>query len=352
MIRATRRFLVARAAAAVDLAFTRATDTLGRSRDRGVEAVDHETRLQHLAAIADAYPETTRGYFRPARTIRPTREPVSGDPGVADLIWESDYTTCHPAMAERFAAARENGWVTARHLSAGRRGAPRPVLILVHGYLGGNFTVERQVFPVEWLLGLGLDVVLFTLPFHGRRAEAGRRLPRFPGRDPRVTLEGFRQAAGDLVDLFEHLLAAGHPSVGLMGMSLGGYTTSLLATLEPRMSCAVALIPLASFADWAQEQGRLSPEPAAAAREHAALERAYRLVSPLSREPVVAPARVLVMAAQHDRITPPRHAERLAAHFRVPLLTFAGGHLLQLGRERALQHLAVMLRDQGVIPRA
>lgn len=74
-------------------------------------------------------------------------------------------------------------------------------------------------------------------------------------------------------------------------------------------------------------------------------------MSPLHRAPLLPPERVLLMAAEHDRITPPRHAERLAAHFHVPLLTFAGGHLLQVGRERSLQHLAVRLRDLGVIPR-
>lgn len=47
-----------------------------------------------------------------------------------------------------------------------------------------------------------------------------------------------------------------------MGMSLGGYSTSLLATVEPRLAFAVPIIPLASVADFALEQGQLGAAPA------------------------------------------------------------------------------------------
>ena len=95
-----------------------------------------------------------------------------------------------------------------------------------------------------------------------------------------------------------------------------------------------------------------STGPGAASREHEALEQVYRVISPLHRPPVMPAGRMLVLAAEADRITPRRHAERIAAHFGAPLHTFPGGHMLQLGRDRRLQHLAVLLRDLGVIPPA
>ncbi len=351
MIDAARRFVLGRTAAAVDLAFTRATEALAGTRRGGsADRPDHEARVTALSAVSEAYPAEAPGFFRPARPIRPTRSPVPGDPTATDLVWESDYETWSPALAARWQGVASNRWVHARHFGPSRRGGPpRPVILLVHGYLGGHFAVERKVFPVDWLLATGLDVVLCTLPFHGLRGERGRRFPRFPGSDPRMTLEGLRQAAGELVDLVGHLLGNGHPHVGIMGMSLGGYTTALLATLEPRLAFVVPLIPLADFADFAREQGRLSTAPGAAAREHALLEAAYRVASPLARAPAVEPRRVLVLAAEHDRVTPVRHAERLAAHFRAPLVTFGGGHLLQVGRDRRLTHLATLLKDVGVL---
>ncbi len=60
-----------------------------------------------------------------------------------------------------------------------------------------------------------------------------------------------------------------HPEVGVMGMSLGGYTAALLATVESGLSFCVPVIPLASLADFAREQGQLSAAPELAAEEHA-----------------------------------------------------------------------------------
>lgn len=351
MIRALRRRLVTRATGVLDVAFTRATGALGGKGPRGLSALSHDARVEALAEIAAAYPAEAPDFFRPARTIRPERERVPDAPHALDLRWPSDYTPLGPAMAERWDAAPENATVVVRHLSGANAGRPpRPALILVHGYLGGNFDFERRAFPVRRFEALGFDVVLFTLPFHGRRAEAARRVPRFPGADPRVTLEGFRQAAGDLLDLVAHLRALGHPQVGILGMSLGGYTTSLLATLEPELAFAVPLIPLACFAGWARDHGRLSKDPDEAAREHAALLRAYAAISPLQRAPQLPGERVLVLGAEGDRITPLHHAEALSAHFDAPLHTFAGGHMLQLGRGRTLDAFDRMVRGLGVVP--
>lgn len=353
MIDSARRFVLGRTAAAIDVAVTRATEALAGTRRRGTDRLDHGARVNTLAAIEAHYPVDAPGFFRPARPIRPTRTPVPGEPNAVDLVWESGYETFSPLLADRWRGVPSNGWVHARHCGPPRRGGPpRPVIVLVHGYLGGHFAVERKVFPVEWLLAAGLDVVLYTLPFHGLRAERNRRFPRFPGSDPRVTIEGLRQASGELVDLIGHLRGSGHPHVGLMGMSLGGYTTALLATIEPGLAFAVPLIPLADFADFAREQGRLSTAPGAAMREHALLEAAYRVVSPLARTPAIEGRRVLVLAAEHDRVTPVRHAERLAAHFRAPLVTFGGGHLWQVGRDARLTHLATLIKDLAIVPRA
>ncbi len=130
-----------------------------------------------------------------------------------------------------------------------------------------------------------------------------------------------------------------------MGMSLGGYTASLLATIEPGLSFCVPVIPLASLADFAREQGELSDSPALQIEEHAQLERIYRVVSPLERRPLIAPSRTMVVAAKADRITPVGHARKLAAHFGSQLVAWHGGHLLQLGRNAAFRRVEMLLRE-------
>src|SRR5690606_2621728 len=158
----------------------------------------------------------------------------------------SDDATFVSELGQRYARYTHNRVATARVFL---HREPRPVAILVHGYLGGQFSVEQRVFPVEWLLRIGLDVALFVLPFHGMRGDPERRAaPPFPGSDPRMTNEGFRQAMADFRDLVHWFRERGHPSVGVMGMSLGGYTSALAATLEPELAFAIPIIPLASLA--------------------------------------------------------------------------------------------------------
>ena len=138
--------------------------------------------------------------------------------------------------------------------------------------------------------------------------------------------------------------------VGVMGMSLGGYTSALVGTVADDIDFVVPMIPLASIADFAREQGRLG-EGKEAAEQHAALERANWIVSPLARPLRVSPARALVVAAEYDRITPVAHAARIAAHFGCETLTIAGGHLVQLGRSDAFRAVAAMLAREGIIAR-
>ena len=58
-----------------------------------------------------------------------------------------------------------------------------------------------------------------------------------------------------------------------MGMSLGGYTTALFGDRRIRLAFAVPIIPLASLADFAREQGRLGETPHETELQHRALER-------------------------------------------------------------------------------
>jgi dienelactone hydrolase len=357
MLRRLRDALVGGAAAAVDRAATiaaQASTARARKRNRA-ESLPHAERMTGLRALCDFYEHAVDAatYFRPPRDIAPTERRVRSLEGgaVFDLRWPSEHAALTRELGERWARGVENRSAAAR-LWLHRE--PRTVALLVHGYLSGAYNVEERMWPARWLFTrLGLDVGFFVLPYHGVRAIGGRRgPPPFPSSDPRLTHEGFRQAIGDLRDLVGWLRGRGHPAVGAMGMSLGGYTSALGATLEPSLAFAVLLVPLASLADFAREQGRLGTTDAEAAAEQAWLERSYALVSPLARPPLLPPERVIVLAGKGDRITPLSHAERLARHFRAPLEIFAGGHLLQLGRAAGFRSTAKMLARLGLLARS
>ena len=60
----------------------------------------------------------------------------------------------------------------------------------------------------------------------------------FPSANLVRTNEAFGQAVFDLRALAAYLRANGAPSVGAIGMSLGGYTTALWASVDPTLAFA------------------------------------------------------------------------------------------------------------------
>lgn len=344
------RHVLGRAASALDKAATLAAYAQSsRARARGrAERLGHAERLDALARIAAWYPPSARdAFFRAPGAIEPTPRPVAETRGhrVVDLSWPSDVTTFQPTMQERW--SRLTGSHTA-HVRLHLHATPRPALILVHGYLGGAFWLEERSWPTAWLRRIGLDLAFLVLPAHGPRREPGHLgAPRFPSADPRMTLELFRQTMGEVADLTAWLRGRGHPKVGIMGMSLGGYTTALATTVVPGLDFAIPVIPLVSIADFARDQGRLGETPEETRLQHEALDRAHFLVSPLSR-PSLLPGRVRIVAGEADRITPIEHARKLARHFDAPLETWPGGHLFQLGRSDAFRGIGRALREWGV----
>lgn len=349
MIGRVARRVLGSAAGAVDRAATlavQAHSTVRRSASHSAQR--DEPRISSLRRIAELYPESLKDeFFLPVRAISPGLRAIPNESGFEqafDVSWASAYEPFLGALRERYARTTQNSAAAARLLCARE---PRPVAVLIHGYMAGSYQVEQRLWPLPRLLRSGYDVAFFTLPFHGVRADAARRgAPEFPGSDPRFSNEGFRQVISDLRNFIAWLRERGHPEVGVMGMSLGGYTAALLATLEAGLAFCVPVIPLASLADFVREQGHLSGSPQAMAEEHALLEQIYRVVSPFERRPLIAPGRTLVVGAKADRITPVAHARRLAAHFGSQLVAWHGGHLLQLGRNAAFRCVETWLREQ------
>lgn len=330
----------------------RSARSRARSRSESLGPAEREQALRELLARhSDPRFFETPDTFFPAPAPLAARQSTVRSFGrsgqVVDLSWTSEYSPFHEEVAERYLRREANRTAHARVFLHGDR--RRPAVILIHGYMGGAHPIEERAWPVDWMFRRGLDVALAVLPFHGLRAGEGGRRPAFPGSDPRVTTEGFRQSVQDLRALLGWFEQRGAPAVGAMGMSLGGYTTALLATVEPRLAFAVPFIPLASIADFARAGGRFVGTPAQQRRQHELFEAVHAVVSPLARPVLVPPQGRLVIAGRADQITPVSHAERIATHFDAPLEVFHGGHLLQLGRGRGFRAVGRMLGRLGLL---
>lgn len=322
---------------------------------------------RQLVELAAAYGDGTLGL--PSRFFPVPPDPVvrlapvgDGPLGtqVVDLSYPSDYEPFLPVARELHYRITENLTSHARWWTSGRG---RPTLVLLHGWTGGHHWVTERTFAVEYWLRHGYDVAAFVLPFHGDRAPgtgALRSGALFPSPNPVRTNEGFGQAIFDLRALSRFLRRRGAPAVGALGMSLGGYTTALWASVAGPddtggIDFAVAMIPAVSMARLMWRHGAHSPDRARAVKAGVTedlLADAFAVHTPTTRPARLAPERLFVIGGRGDRITPPEQAEALAAHWGVAVRWFDGGHLAQVGRGEVLRDVRRELGKLGFAGRA
>jgi hypothetical protein len=273
------------------------------------------------------------------------------DGEVLDISYSSDFVPVFPE-ARSAASTPETG--VARWWRHHRPG--RPAMLCVHGFAGGHFWLESLAFDARRFYRAGLDVLLYVLPYHGARTPRGARHSGAPFFDVDLvrTNEAFTQAVYELRALLRYLRTGGTGPVGAFGMSLGGYTTALLATVEPELAFAVPMIPLTSLPDMMWSQGADDPRLARAVAHGwslAMLRDIFAVHGPLLRAPLVPYERRLIIAALGDRICPPAHAEALWRHWGEPRIHwYPGGHLAQFRRSVALREVRTLLRNAGLLP--
>jgi dienelactone hydrolase len=340
-----------KASAAIDRSVVRFMERRMAPRTPKIDPTDARARLIELATH---YNEGTLGHpsaFFPVPAVPEVHVRPQGDgplgTHVTDLRYASAYEPFHPGARELHGSVRENHMAHARWWTT--PGAYRPTIVLIHGWGGGNHWVTSRTFVGSYWLRHGFDVVSFTLPFHGDRAPDVGGIARsgalFPSPNPLRTNEGFGQAIHDLRALALWLRARGVPAIGAIGMSLGGYTTALWASVagdeDPGgLDFAVAMIPAVSMARLMWRHGEHNParrRAASAGITEELLADAFAVHAPLTRPVRLLRERLAVVAGKGDRITPPDQAEALSVHWGVEISWFEGGHLAQVGRGDALR---------------
>jgi len=354
-----------RASAAIDRGVVRFMERRMAPRTPRIDpGGDARTRLIQVAA---EYGEGTLGtpspFFPepelPDVKLKPLGEGPLGTQMV-DFSFASDYQPFHPGARDFYLATTENLTAHGRWWTSDRG---RPTIVMLHGWGGGNHWVTARTFVVPYWLRHGYDVVSFQLPFHGNRApgtRVGRSGALFPSANPMRTNEGFGHAIYDLRGLARFLRARGSSTVGVMGMSLGGYTTALWASIAGPadvggVDFAVAMIPAVSMARLFWQHGEASAVRRRAAKAGITedlLADAFAVHAPTTRPSRVAADRLYVIAGRGDRITPPDQAEALARHWGTEILWFDGGHLAQVGRGDALRAVRRSLGAHGFEGRA
>jgi len=261
-------------------------------------------------------------------------EPPPGEPGRERWLAYAANRTAH-------------AWVL-RHA-----GADRPWIVCIHGYVMGWPLLDLSLFrPELFHQRLGLNMIVPTLPLHGRRALGRQSGQGYIRGDVLDTIHAEAQAMWDLRRMLAWVRAQSDAPVGVYGISLGGYNAALLACLDDELACAIAGVPVADFARIVFQHG--PPLHLRDAIDAGLVEERMRdlkrVVSPLALEPRVPPERRWLFAAVADRIVPPDHVRDLWRHWgRPPIAWYQGSHLSFRAHPEVGAFVERALRESGLV---
>lgn len=345
--------VVLRTAAASLLSTTLAPTILSRG------ALDFELdQLEFYDALAQRR-DAAAAFVAPPRgvDVRVRRSPLPmwmGDRGRVDQVsFESPFEAVNPALRERYASHGRNRIARAQWWRHADR--PRPTIVVIHGFMASPYLFNSAFFSLPWFFGQGYDLVLATLPFHGRRA--GRLSPYsgsgFFGHGVAHLNEAVFQAVHDVRVLVDHLLVEeGVGQVGVTGLSLGGYTTAAVAAAEPRIAFAIpnaAVTELSSIIQLWWPAGALAKVGlGAVGMSFDDLRRGMAAHGPLNYPCAIDHHRRFVIGGLGDRLAPPEQSERLWEHWgRCKAHWYPGNHVVHVRRSEYLREMGRFLNAVG-----
>lgn len=268
---------------------------------------------------------------------------------VQNIKFRSSFEAINPAMRDQRRGYARNNVVHAQHWQ--HDDGPRPTLCLIHGFMGSAYLFNGLFFSLPWFYRSGYDVLLYTLPFHGRRAESGSPYSGygFFADGPSGFAEAMAQAVHDFRSVLDYLEYTGVDRIALTGMSLGGYTSALIAAVDDRIQAVIPNVPVvtpdAAFDDWfpANLLVGLGNRITGVDRERSAAASAYH--SPLNYAPLVPKDRRLIITGLGDRLAPPEQAEMLWRHWdHCAFHWFPGNHVLHVSQPDYLRRMTRFLR--------
>ena len=209
-----------------------------------------------------------------------------------------------------------------------RHPEPRPWVVSVHGATMGNPKIDLRVFRAAWVHHkLGLNVVMPVLPLHGPRgAEDGH----FPSEDVLNNLHGVLQSVADVRRTLAWIRSLhGDPRIGIHGISLGGFTAALVASLEPELACAILGVAPADLVLLLERHHGTGHGYDLRVRNFEMGSHLNPMISPLKLEPAIPRERRFIYAGVVDQLVDfTEHVAPMIAHWDYPeTMLFDGGHV-------------------------
>lgn len=228
-------------------------------------------------------------------------------------------------------------------------GHSRPWMMCIHGGgMGDDMMNLIGMQAAKFHRDHGLNVVLPVLPLHGPRRIGKMNGVGLIGDYLTNTVFGLSQTAWDLRQILAWVRTQGDPKIGLYGISLGGYTTTLVSSLESGLACAVAGIPANQLAPMILQLSE--PRVAAGLAERgiglAEIERLFKVISPLAMSPKLDIEKRYIFAGIADRMVPASHVAELWRHWQKPRIEwYQGSHVSWLWEKLAQDLIDEAVRE-------
>ncbi|WP_031722718.1 peptidase, partial [Mycobacterium tuberculosis] len=187
--------------------------------------------------------------------------------------------------------------------------------------------------------------------FHGQRAEKFSPFSGFGYFTSGLSgfAEAMAQAVYDFRSIVDYLRHIGVDRIALTGISLGGYTSALLASVESRLEAVIpncpVVMPAKLFDEWfpANKLVKLGLRLTNISRDELIAGLAYH--GPLNYRPLLPKDRRMIITGLGDRMAPPEHAVTLWKQWdRCALHWFPGSHLLHVSQLDYLRRMTVFLQ--------
>ena len=236
-----------RTAIASLLAATMLPTMLGGLRRGQSQAEQEQLRFYtELAAAKDpalSFPAPTSVPRVSSRPASPIAEWIAKG-NVHNIRFNSSFESVNPVLRQQCRGFERNNIVHAQHWR--HDDGPHPTLCVIHGFMGSPYLFNGLFFSLPWFYRSGYDVLLYTLPFHGSRAEKGSLFSGygFFANGFAGFAEAMAQAVHDFRSVIDYLEFTGVDRIALTGMSLGGYTSALIASVDDRIQAVIPNVPV------------------------------------------------------------------------------------------------------------
>lgn len=211
----------------------------------------------------------------------------------------------------------------------------RPWLICLHGIGMGTPYTDFPAFRRDHIYErLGFNVLWYVKPFHGPRSEKAGSHETF-SKGVGNLIQTQAQIMWDLRRILSWITHQHDTSVGVYGLSLGGYATSLLSTLTDDLDLVVAGVP---GTDFIELLSRNVPDATGDGEEIRAkrdgldafwrdARQAMQVISPYANPCRVPVERRFIFGGLVDRLTPPPGVRDLWLHWDQPRIAwYPGSH--------------------------